>query len=259
MVFVVIPLFAPGSLIVLESLSFTDTLYAFDFDGTLAKIVNNPSEAHLTSTTEGLMHRLCELVPVAIVSGRSVADLRSRISFRPKYLIGNHGLEGLSSAADSMAQARSVCESWKNTLELTKFVNGVEIEDKEFSLAIHFRRCLNKSLARRQITDAVKAMSPLPRLIGGKSAVNLLPPGAHHKGSAILDLVQKAPYKHIFYIGDDDTDEDIFALPYTGGQLLSVRVGKKQSSKAGYYIERQPEINKVLRLIIEHHSVTTAE
>ena len=59
-----IPLFSKGSLVVLESLSFTKTLYAFDFDGTLAKIVRDPNSAKMEQTTESLLKRLADLVPV---------------------------------------------------------------------------------------------------------------------------------------------------------------------------------------------------
>ena len=72
-----IPLFNKDGLVVLESLSFTNTLYAFDFDGTLAKIVREPSSAKMNSETHNLMAQLSKLVPVAIISGRSVQDLKT--------------------------------------------------------------------------------------------------------------------------------------------------------------------------------------
>lgn len=59
---------------ILESLSFTKTLYAFDFDGTLSRIVRVPSEATVSDVTNRLLIQLSELVPVAIISGRSIDD-----------------------------------------------------------------------------------------------------------------------------------------------------------------------------------------
>lgn len=247
------PLFSKGSQIVLESLSFTKTLYAFDFDGTLAKIVRVPSDAKMNQTTESLLKELSKLVPVAIISGRSVADLKDRISFRPRFLIGNHGMEGLGDNPNSMTEAKQICGKWNILLKKSKFEAGIEIEDKTYSLAIHYRACRNKTRARNQIKLAIEKLAPEPRIILGKCVVNLIPPGAPHKGAAVLDLIRKSGMKHVFYIGDDDTDEDIFSLPYSAGQIMSIRVGKKKSSQAGYYIERQSEINRLIKILIKYH------
>ncbi len=247
------PLFSKGSLIVLESLSFTKTLYAFDFDGTLAKIVRVPSEARMSYTTELLLRQLSELVPIAIISGRSIDDLKSRISFQPRFLIGNHGLEGLGNNHGSLKKAKEVCETWATALKNIEFEAGVEIEDKTYSIAVHYRRSRNKTRARIQIKKSIEKLDPVPRLISGKSVVNLIPSGAPHKGAAILDLIRRSDMKHIFYIGDDDTDEDIFNLPYQSGQIMTVRVGRKKTSRASYYIERQSEINRLIRLLIRYH------
>jgi trehalose 6-phosphate phosphatase len=247
------PLFSKSSLMVLESLSFTRTLYAFDFDGTLAKIVRVPSEAYMSVTTENLLKELSELVPVAIISGRSIDDLRKRVSFAPHFLVGNHGLEGVASATDELAEAQKICRSWCNSLKSRSFGQGVEIEDKKFSLAVHYRRARNKAEARKQIPAVIESLSPEPRVIVGKSVFNLLPAQSPHKGAAILDLMKKSDAKHALYVGDDDTDEDVFNVPYRDGQLMTVRVGMKKSSNAKYFIERQSDINRLLKTLIHFH------
>ncbi|GIL16819.1 MAG: trehalose 6-phosphate phosphatase [Oligoflexia bacterium] len=238
---------------VLESLSFTNTLYAFDFDGTLAKIVRIPSEAYMASTTEGLLKELSSLVPVAIVSGRSIQDLKQRLGFLPQYLIGNHGLESLENNNSSLVEAKKVCAAWGEGLKKINFELGIEIEDKTYSIAIHYRRSRNKTLARKQINLAIESLVPSPRVIPGKSVFNLLPSNSPHKGAAILDLMQKSKTKHALYIGDDDTDEDVFGVPYDEGQLMTVRVGRKKSSQAKYFIEHQSDINRLLKYLIRFH------
>ena len=248
-----ITLFSKGSLIVLESLSFTKTLYAFDFDGTLAKIVPVPSNAYMTKTTEKLLTELSELVPIAIISGRSIQDLKQRVGLQPQFLIGNHGLEGGEKNKNSLLNAQKICNSWIKSLKKQDFESDIEIENKTYSIALHYRRSRNKTLAKTQINSALKKLSPPPRLITGKFVFNLLPPGSQHKGAAMLDLIQKSKANHAFYIGDDDTDEDIFGVPYKSGQLMTVRVGIKKSSQAKYYIDRQSEVNRLLRLLINFH------
>lgn len=248
-----IPLFSKSSLMVLESLSFTKTLYAFDFDGTLAKIVPKPSDAHLTKTTEKLLFELSQLVPVAIISGRSIQDLKKRVRFQAQFLVGNHGLEGLTEGSGTLAGAQKICVSWNKSLKRQNFESGIELENKNYSIALHYRQSRNKTLAKIQIHSAIEKLNPPPRLVTGKFVFNLLPPGSAHKGAAMLDLMRKSETKHAFYIGDDDTDEDIFGIPYKSGQLMTARVGKKKSSQAKYYIGRQSEINQLLRILINFH------
>ncbi len=247
------PLFSKSSMIVLESLSFTKTLYAFDFDGTLAKIVTSPSDAYMTKTTEGLLKELSKLAPVAIVSGRTLSDLRKRVPFKPQFLIGNHDSELISDSRKSVDEAIQVCKKWLDILSEVDFGAGVEVEEKVHSLAIHYRRSRSKKESLVRIKDAIRKLNPEARVIFGKSVVNLIPLGAPHKGTAILDLIKRSTVKHIFYIGDDESDEDIFSLDYNLGQIMTVRVGQKKSSQAKYFIKHQSEINQVLKTIIRFH------
>ena len=117
---------------ILESLSFTKTLFAFDFDGTLSKIVRVPLEARINHATESLLSELSKLVPVAIVSGRSIRDLKPRLGFEPSYLVGNHGLEGLGNNRESLKQVEAICADWKSKLSKEDFGAGVEVEDKTY-------------------------------------------------------------------------------------------------------------------------------
>jgi trehalose 6-phosphate phosphatase len=251
---IMMPLFSKSGLIVLESLSFTKTLYAFDFDGTLARIVSTPAEARMSATTELLLKQLSNNVPTAIVSGRSVADLKRRIDCKPEYLIGNHGLEGLKLSQVPLKAAEDTCNLWRKALGRFEFESGIEIEDKTYSLAIHYRRARQKTKAKIKIKNVLMKLDPLPRIIPGKAVLNLVPSGAPHKGAAVLDLIKDSGMKHIFYIGDDDTDEDVFGLPYDHGQIMTVRVGKKKNSQAKYFIDRQFEINRLLKLLIKFHN-----
>lgn len=243
-------LFSKIGMTVLESLSFTRTLYAFDFDGTLSKIVRVPADAKLTNATSILLRDLSKVSPVAVISGRSIRDLRQRIPFRPEYLIGNHGLEGWQDDRRALHSAHAVCRRWKSQLDGFTLGSGVEIEDKGYSLSIHYRRSRNKRNARSKIKTAVDDLTPPPRVLTGKAVVNLLSKDSPHKGVAILKLIEKTRAHHVFYIGDDDTDEDVFALNHE--RFTTVRVGKKVTSQARYFIQRQSEIDRLLRSILQY-------
>lgn len=246
------PLFSKAGLQLLEALSFTQTLYAFDFDGTLSKIVRIPEEAKLSKTTEGLMRQLSTLAPVAVLSGRSIEDLRRRLPFEPAVLIGNHGLEGVGRKQSMLSEAEADCREWKSKLAQFDLGAGVEIEDKKYSLAIHYRGSRKKKWVREEILRAVAELRPEPRVIRGKSVINILPIKAPHKGVAMLAALKKGDFRAALYIGDDDTDEDVFGLP-ENPVAVTVRVGKKKSSQARFFIERQTEINRLLRVLIQLH------
>lgn len=248
-------LFLPASLKILESLTFTDTLFAFDYDGTLSRIVDHPSQAAVTRDTMTLLHDLSSLATVAILSGRSLGDLKRRLTFAPNYLIGNHGLEGLATPGESLDLAKNVCRKWMRRLLVrlggTQRSAGLEIEDKTYSIAVHYRKSRAKKDAKLEILNIVSDLTPPPRIVMGKCIVNVLPPGTSHKGIALVELMQELEVQSAFFIGDDDTDEDVFALP--DSRIFTVRVGHKQNSRAQYFIPRQSDLARVLRLLIGFH------
>lgn len=245
-------LFTETGMKILESLSFTDTLYAFDFDGTLAPIVLQPSQARMKAKTASFFDRLTQLVPTAIISGRSLGDLRFRVNPTVQYLVGNHGLEGVEQQASSV-DFQKQCQEWLSHLydELVKKAQdpGMEIEEKKLSLAIHYRKSRKKRSTKKLITEVVKNLVPACRVIPGKEVFNLVPIGGPHKGMALTQLMKSTGLNCALYIGDDDTDEDVFSLP--NQQIFSVRVGHKRTSSAKYYIRSQSEIDRLLQVLTE--------
>jgi len=238
----------------LESVCFSKTLFAFDFDGTLSKIVKNPDEAKINRSTLKLLQKLGEITPVAIISGRSLSDLKIKFNPSPGFLVGNHGLEGIHSCDQKLESFRESCEQWKNHLTKTLITNGggldgIEIEDKIYSIAVHYRKSRTKRYSRSTILESLIELIPSARIIMGKCVVNIVPTGAPHKGIALLELMLKSDTKSALYIGDDDTDEDVFAL--SDPRLFTIRVGKKSTSQAKFYIKRQAEVNTLLEKIIK--------
>jgi trehalose 6-phosphate phosphatase len=240
----------------LESLSFTNTLYAFDFDGTLSRIVRNPEDAVISQRFEGLIKKLSERVPVAIISGRGLEDLDSKFTFRPNYLVGNHGLEGLSKVVHRQEIFKEISSNWKAQIQKEISDNrgnfeGVEIEDKSFSLALHYRKSRSKGLSKRHLLRIVDGLEPSPRIILGKCVVNLVPVGGPHKGMALLQALTHSGCNQAFYIGDDYTDEDVFTLP--DARIFTVRVGEKSASNAKYFVRNQSEVGRLLTTILSFY------
>lgn len=237
----------------LEALLKVRSLFAFDFDGTLAKIVRDHHTAQLGRPIRFWLGELARRAPTAIISGRSVEDLRARVGAAVPYLIGNHGLEGLHATQQVMQQARDTCQGWKQLIEerfgteLTRY--GVLVEDKSYSLSFHYRSAGQKDDARALVFRVLAELSPLPRIVLGKAVVNVVPSAAPHKGAALLECMHQLNCTAALYVGDDDTDEDVFSLPDT--RILTARIGKKKISAARFFLKRQAEITEVLRYIVE--------
>ncbi len=237
----------------LETLLKERSLYAFDFDGTLAKIVSDPSAARLERSVRFWFEALAKRAPTAVISGRSLEDLRSRIETTVPDLIGNHGSEGPHVVPEAVQQVRETCRGWLQLIsdrfqaELAQ--SGVLVETKSYSLSFHYRTVDRRDEARALISRVVTQLSPSPRIVLGKSVVNVMPPSAWHKGTALLECMRRRGCTTALYVGDDETDEDVFGLG--DHRILTVRVGKKNTSSARFFLKRQTEIAQVLRLLVE--------
>jgi trehalose 6-phosphate phosphatase len=156
----------------------------------------------------------------------------------------------------SIENLKEQCTSWKPHLEkniLQKLNDpGVWIEDKDYSLAIHYRNSRQKKRARSHILSVTNSMGSELRVVPGKLVFNLIPPRGPHKGIALSRVMKHAGARFGFYIGDDYTDEDVFEM--ADHRVLTVRVGNTAKSQAQYFVRRQSDINQVLRKILKFHS-----
>lgn len=235
---------------VLEQFAWSNVLLAFDFDGTLAPIVSDPDRAAMRATTCQRLATLAGLYPVCVISGRARADVLGRLKGSGVHeVVGNHGIESLQVSGKLAAEVRSWVPRLQSRLGALR---GVVIEDKGFSLAIHYRQSREKKRARAAILAAAALLGDV-RIIGGKQVVNMLPRGAPHKGLALEATRERLGCDTAVYVGDDDTDEDVFAMEQPG-RLLAIRVGDKRTSQAAYYLRRQVEIDELLRLLGELRS-----
>lgn len=94
------------------------------------------------------------------------------------------------------------------------------------------------------------------RIVGGKQVVNILPSRAPHKGIALERERDRLHCDTALYVGDDETDEDVFALDQPG-RLLTVRVGSKRTSAATYCVTNQRAVDDLLRALIEYRRAGT--
>lgn len=227
----------------LQQFAWSRVLLAFDYDGTLAPIVNRPDAARMRTRTQALLETVAERYPCAVISGRARADTRRRVrGVRLVEVVGNHGLE----PGSDPRRAAAVAGHWAARLEHElRGLRGVVVEDKGPSVAVHYRRARVKRAARRAIAAAIRGLGPGVRSLPGKLVVNVLPVGAPHKGLALQRLRARVGADTAIYVGDDGTDEDVFSLDEPG-RLLSIRVGPSARSAAPYYVRNQAEVDRLL-------------
>ena len=241
-----------------------DYIFIFtDYDGTLAPIAKYPDLAILPKSTKDLLLNLSRKddISVGIISGRSIADIRSRVGIEGIFYAGNHGLEIVGPGLKFIHQGVNL-EDIKHIREglssVLQNIPGAFLEDKGASLSLHFRQVEEGELHRLDqifFNFAIPLQGEGRINIGwGKKVYDIRPPVDWDKGKAmefILDAAAGGKSCFPLYLGDDITDEDGFKMArYKGG--IGIRVGNNPSSNAEYHLNDVEEVKaflgKVLRL-----------
>jgi trehalose 6-phosphate phosphatase len=212
-----------------------------DVDGTILDIARSPREVSVPPALYQTLQRLWDRTAgaLAFVSGRPIRDL-DRI-FSPLRLpaIGGHGAEFRSVAEGDLERSRrpSLDKNLRCRLaEIAKGHDGIIVEDKGYSLALHYRLAPDQEDFVR--TSAAAICSELPQvpieLLPGKSMVEIKQVG-FNKASGVRRLMTHHPFadRQPIFIGDDITDVDVFALiPEFDG--IAIAVGAQYSGVANY-------------------------
>jgi len=237
---------------VLERYALTNLLVAFDYDGTLAPIVSTPDRAHMRPITRRLLKRVAARYPCVVISGRSRDDVVHRLRDIPiVHVSGNHGLEPWAEEPRYIRQVQRWVQQLSPQLAAHR---GIVIENKTYSISIHYRAARDKLQALRAIDCATRTLRGVRRL-GGRLVVNLLPQGAPTKGTALERARRLLVCDAALYVGDDETDEEAFG-EIDSSRLLSIRVGATPGSRAKYCLKHQGEIDRFLRRLAALRSDT---
>lgn len=248
------PLFGPEGRAALGAMMRGRPLLAFDFDGTLAPIVARPDDAHIPLPVARRLARLAPLRPVAMITGRAVADVSARLGFVPRFVVGSHGLEDPDALttrrwADVLDPLRARLAARRADLAGA----GVTVEDKHFSLALHYRLAPEPQRARDLIGAMLREAEGGLAVGEGKCVVNVVPRGAPDKGDALLDLAARCQADAGLFVGDDDNNEAAFGKAPPG--WVSVRVGPDATrSRARFYLDGPTQMPALLQMLLELHA-----
>jgi trehalose-6-phosphatase len=197
-----------------------------DYDGTLTPIVSQPQDAWLSDSMRQTLRSLAARVPVAILSGRDLDDVRGRVHVDGIVYAGSHGFDiaGTGGLRRELGTAYlSILAAAEAELrEALEEIPGAQLERKHFSVAAHYRN-VNDNDASRVALWLLETL--------GLECENV----------------------HPIYIGDDNTDEDAFraleerALEERG---IGILVSEQSQPTAARYSLRDPaEVESFLRAL----------
>lgn len=232
-----------------------------DYDGTLSPIVDSPADAWLPAGVRASLEVLARSprVHLAVVSGRDLADLRSRVALPGAIYSGCHGLEIEGPGTkfvhpDAAAQQEALAAISRRLSERAHTVPGMLVERKRFGLAVHYRRVAAEQIKRVEVELA----SALPqdgsrlKIFHGSRVIEVQPQVSWTKGDCALwirDVVARTvgPPLAVLYMGDDWTDEHAFEA--LGADAITVKIGEgAPASRAAY---RMADVASVQRLLAE--------
>jgi len=225
---------APQSRLLPDKIEYERFAVLLDVDGTILDIAPSPHEVDVPITLRQTLARIAERTggALALVSGRSLADLD--LVFSPLRLpaIGGHGAEIRPSADGQSYERRAASLNAELKLQLQAIAAlhpGVFLEDKGYAVALHYRA--DPARGPELLSEATRiCLTQPPRtieLLTGKAVIEIKSAG-FNKGTAVRELMSQPPFagRTPIFIGDDRTDEDAFAvMPEFDG--IAISVGRK--------------------------------
>ena len=235
-------------------------VFFLDYDGTLTPIVSRPEFAVLSDEMRGLFQRVATKHTVAIVSGRARQDVEKLVGLKGVCYAGSHGFD-IAGPNVTMIEPRAektiplITEIMQGLKESLKDIEGLLIEEKKFSVAVHYRLVdEGKYLAKiEEVVKRVVDKEDALRLMKGKKVFEILPAIDWDKGQAIRWIMEALNLSwdenQIVYIGDDTTDEDAFRTVRTRGVTVLV-ADKAKESAADFIVSNPDEVKKLFEKLL---------
>lgn len=231
-------------------------LFFLDYDGTLIGFRNDADKAVPTHEVYAILDKIQESPnnQIVIISGRPHQTLGKWFADKDYILVGEHGV--WKKYPDSNWESKSdLSNSWKSSIKrvMRKYANetaGAFIEEKEYSLAWHYRKTqpgLGQQRAQ-ELIDSMRFLIPQHglQLLRGEKVIEVKNREVN-KGKAAISIVRDFNPDFIFAIGDDTTDEDMF-IELPEDKTISIKVGSNKST-AKFYVENQEEVTKLLKTL----------
>jgi len=233
-----------------------------DFDGVLSAIAKTPDEAFISNENIELVKKCVELFPVAVITGRTLEDIKKKMDIKDLFYIASHGLEweeeGKYHVKPIPKETIAAINSAKERIRpLVSRYPGMILEDKSFMFALHYR-IMKPELIDAFIKEATSILEPIVeqnnlRLDHNMKTFELRPDINWDKGDSAI-FAEKYFNKKVggkfipIYIGDSLTDEDAFKAIREHG--ITIRIGENKESAAEWYMEDQREVALFLKWLL---------
>lgn len=238
-------------------------IFFLDYDGTLTPIVSRPELAKISVEMKETVKKLSQKYQVCIVSGRMREDVKALVGIDELIYAGSHGFD-ISGPSFSVLQPKAkkavnvigqISDALTNELA---DIEGILVEKKKFSVAVHWRLVDEKHLGliQQKVDAHIKANSGL-RLLSGKKVFEIMPDLDWDKGQAIQWIMQELKVSwqdaSIIYIGDDVTDEDAFRIVRTRGTGILVSEEIRRSA-ADFWVSSSDKVRELFEHVIKSTS-----
>ena len=228
-------------MVLIDTIDIRTSAVLLDVDGTLLDLADTPPSVEVPRQLKRALKALGEQSggATSFVSGRSLADLDRLFAPLKLATVAGHGAElRIEEGAPPHRHDAAIPDNLRRRLAAFAASNdGVIVEDKGYSLALHYRQVPQRAAAVYEAVAAACADYPANALdvLAGKAVLEVKP-GGFNKGTGIRELMKSPPFRgrRPIFIGDDVTDEAAFAvLPEFDG--LGFSVGRELSGLAGFF------------------------
>jgi len=230
-------------------------LILLDYDGTLVDFTPVPEDAVPSFELLDILRKIdsTPYTKLIVISGRNQKDIEKFVGELPIDIIAEHGAM-LKKQGKWQKQNIDISE-WKELVlavlnETSSFCPGSFVEEKNFSLAWHYRNAETGYIQSRKlikILDSINSSYNFKVLDGNK--VVEIKSNEVGKGKAAKDVIEKDNYDFILSIGDDKTDEEMFEFLVTHPEAITIKVGEG-NTMAKYLLENVDNVIKLLRRLL---------
>lgn len=229
-----------------------------DYDGTIVPIKKKPELARLNPMRRNLLKKIAMKIPVSVISGRALSEIKELVKLKGISLIGNHGYEILCKGKlwlhPEAIKLKKILRKTLKRIELrSKNLKDVLIEDKGLSGSVHFRLLKSelKEKIKKIVEEEVKKADGKMEIRKGKKVLEIRPKIDWDKGKGVEKLLSLSDVKDDFlkiYIGDDETDEDAFKI--FGDRDIAILVGRRKNSSAKFRLKNVNEVWNFLKELL---------
>ena len=244
--------------------------FFFDFDGTLSEIVDDPASAIPVPGAQESLRELAARYPVAVLSGRDLADVQARVGIPGLWYAGSHGFEmvgpdGVHHRNETAAQAIPVLEdAAKELAGRLAPIAGVAVEHKRYAVAVHYRNA--GPGAAGAVTAAAHDVGRRAglKVTSGRMVVELRPNLDWDKGKTLEwigeQIAGNRPLLPIF-VGDDLTDEDAFDSVLHDGIGIVVRHTEDgdRATAARFSLDSPDRVREFIDRLVAQHDIEHRE